>query len=112
MDKEPERIQKIVDNSPKAKTYHSNGYLGYRDVIYWGEHFYHYNKNETYTVEGINSDLRKYIPFLQRKSKCFIRSFENARMVLTIFMHAYNKFGDEKYNFPKYKNCYSLTDFL
>jgi len=111
-DKEPARIQKIVDDSADAKIYHTDGYLGYRDVIYPGKHFYHYNKDETYTVEGINSDLRHYIPFLARKSKCFIRSLEMAKIILTIFVNAYRKFGEAKYNYPKYKNCYCLTDFL
>ena len=67
-DKEAKRIQMLVDNSPKADIYHSDGYLGYRDVSYYGKHFYHYDKSETYTVEGVNSDLRHYIPFLRRKS--------------------------------------------
>jgi hypothetical protein len=111
-DKEPDRIQEIVDNSAKAKTHHTDGYSGYRDVIYPGKHFYHYDKSETYTVEGINSDLRHYIPFLGRRSKCFIRSLKSAKIVLTIFTNAYCKFGEAKFNNPKYKNCYCLTDFL
>ena len=111
-DKEAERIQKIVDNSAKASSYHSDGLHAYRDVIYWGEHQYHLDKSETYTVEGINSDLRHYIPFLRRRSKCFLRSLETGKMVLTIFMRAYNRFGEEKFNFPKYKNCYYLADYF
>ena len=77
-DKEAKRIQEIVDSSAKANVYHSDGLHAYRDVIYWGEHHYHLDKSETYTVEGINSDLRHYIPFLRRRSKCFLRSLKTA----------------------------------
>ena len=96
-DKSAERIQGIVDNSPKAAHYHSDGYQSYQELYYHGaEHHTHYDKSETYTVEGINSDLRKYIPFLQRRSKCFLRSLDTAKIVLNIFVYAYNQFGEAK----------------
>ena len=34
------------------------------------------NKSPTYTVEGVNSDLRHYIPALHRRFACFFRSIE------------------------------------
>ena len=111
-DKETERIQDLVDNAPKADYYHSDGYVSYQEVSYYGKFQHHYDKSETYTVESVNSDLRKYIPFLQRKSKCFLRSIKTAKTILTIFMIAYNKFGDKKLAFPKYKSSYYFTDFL
>ena len=113
-DKATERIQKMVDNAPKAKVYHSDGYPSYREISYYGKHYAHYgwDKSETYTVEGVNSDLRKYIPFLQRKSKCFLRSLETAKVVLRIFVYAYNRFCEMKCRYPKLKNAFYLTQFV
>ena len=37
-DKSPERIQSIVDNSPDAECYCSDGWRGYVDVVYPGKH--------------------------------------------------------------------------
>ena len=78
-DKNPETIQKIIDSSPKAKQYYSDGFNGYFSLNYHvGKYKSLNNKSQTYNigVKGVNSDLRKYISFLQRKSKCFPRSLE------------------------------------
>ena len=37
-DKSRERIQNIVDNSPEADVYYTDGYFGYIDVVYPGRH--------------------------------------------------------------------------
>ena len=37
-DKSRERIQSIVDNSPEADFYYTDGYFGYIDVVYPGKH--------------------------------------------------------------------------
>ena len=96
-DKSPERIQKIVDSAPEAKYYCTDGYLGYIDVVYPGEHIRNvHNKNDTFTVEGINADIRHYIPVLARRSRCFCRSFKTLEAVLAVFIDAYNKFGEAK----------------
>jgi len=73
-DKSPDRIQKIVDDASDAVKYCSDGYLGYIDVAYPGKHIRNIrDKSDTYTVEGVNADLRHYIPILARRSKCFAR---------------------------------------
>jgi len=96
-DKSPERIQGIVDSAPEANRYCTDGYLGYIDVVYPGEHIRNVrNKNDTFTVEGINADLRHYIPVLARRSRCFCRSIETLEAVLAVFIDAYNKFGEAK----------------
>jgi len=65
MDKSPERIQSMVDNAPSGERYYSDGYLGYTNIIYPGKYTQNiHNKNDTFTVEGVNSDLRHYIPVL------------------------------------------------
>ena len=37
LDKSPERIQKIVDETPQAQVYYSDGWTGYINVIYPSE---------------------------------------------------------------------------
>lgn len=116
-DKSPKRIQQIVDNSLEAKYYCTDGYAGYIDIVYPGKHIYNpYNKNDTFTVESINSDLRHYIPTLARRSKCFSRKLETLKIVLEVFVNAYNRFGLAKYQY-KLKNenkefPLGLVDFL
>ncbi len=59
-DKASETIQRIVDASPEAKCYCTDGYFGYLNVVFPGKHVYNpHNKNDTYTVEGVNADLRR-----------------------------------------------------
>jgi len=96
-DKSPERIQNIVDNAPEAKTYCTDGWQGYIDVIYPGQHIRNVrDKSNTFTVEGINADLRHYIPILARRSRCFARKLETLQAVLAVFVEAYNRFGAAK----------------
>lgn len=116
-DKSPERIQRIVDNSPDAQEYCSDGYLGYVDVIYPGKHIRNiHNKNDTYTVESINADLRHYIPVLARRSRCFARKLETLRVVIEVFVEAYNRFGRAKHHhrqfYPTGEIPFSVVDFL
>ena len=68
-DRSRERIQKLVDNSAKASKYYSDAYPVYAEVCYEGIHTSLKDKSQTYTVEGVNSDLRHYIPALHRRSR-------------------------------------------
>jgi len=96
-DKSPERLQGIVDSAPVADNYSTDGFLGYIDLVYMGNHIRNIsNKNDTFTVEGINADLRHYIPVLARRSRCFCRTLETLKAVLAVFINAYNKFGEAK----------------
>jgi IS1 family transposase len=93
-DKSPARIQAMVDAVPEAKKYCTDGYLGYIDVVYPGRHVRNvHDKSDTFTVEGVNADLRHYIPILARRSRCFPRKLETLRAVLEGFVDAYNQFG-------------------
>ena len=96
-DREPSRIEKLVWSAPPAKEYRTDGYQGYIFVSYPGHHKRNStNKNDTYTAESINSDLRHYIALLHRKSKCFPRKIKNLILVLNHFVSAYNAFGRYK----------------
>jgi len=104
-DKSPDRLQSIVDTSPEAERYATDGYLGYIDLIYPGENIRNIsNKNDTFTVEGINADLRHYIPVLARRSRCFCRSLETLDAVVAAFIDAFNKFGEAKMAYRDKRN--------
>ena len=118
-DKSPERIQAIVDNAPQAENYCTDGWTGYVDVVYPGRYIRNVsNKNDTFTVEGVNADLRHYIPILRRRSRCFPRKLETLKAVLDVFVDAYNAFGEAKMNFRHNRNSksrelpFSVLDFL
>ena len=116
-DKSAQTIQKMVDAAPKAGQYCTDGYAGYLDVVFPGNHIFNiYNKRDTFTVEGVNADLRHYIPTLARRSRCFPRKLENLQAVLTVFVRAYNRFGIHKdrycSNHPGISAPCSLFDFF
>ena len=116
-DKSPDRIQVLVDTAPEAEVYYADGYLGYIDVVYPGKHIRNiHNKNDTHTVEGVNADLRHYIPILARRSRCFARTLDTLRAVVEVFIDAYNQFGIAKYKWRQKKQKgevpFSVVDFL
>jgi len=59
----------------------------YLEICYEGSHLSLKNKSQTYTVEGVNSDFRHYIPDLRRCYKCFL-GLKNG----TFFSKAYISF--------------------
>jgi IS1 family transposase len=96
-DKSPERIQGIVDSAPPSHKYCSDGYLGYIDVVYPGQYVRNiHNKNDTFSVESVNADLRHYMEVLTRRSRCFCRKIETLTAVVSVFVNAYNKYGAYK----------------
>ena len=71
-DKSPERVQGIVGSAPPVLKCCTDGYLGYVDVVYPGENVRNdHDKSGTFTVEGVNADLRHYLPILARRVRCF-----------------------------------------
>ena len=118
-DKSPKRIQRIVDKGPEAEYYCTDGYRGYVDIVYPGKHIRNIcDKSNTFTVEGINADLRHYIPLLRRRSRCFPRKLDTLKAVLELFVQAYNAFGVAKMNYRKNRTSnsrelpFSVLDFL
>jgi len=91
-----EQMQGLIDSSPAAQTYYTDGYLMYKDLCYWGVHTVGPKKSQTYTVEGINADLRRYIPGVARRSRCFYRRIDTLFAVMKVFVAAYNHFGEYK----------------
>ena len=116
-DKSAWRIQSIIDRGPEAQRYCTDGYVGYLDIIYPGRHIRNMrDKSDTFTVEGVNADLRHYIPILARRSRCFPRSLETLRAVVEVFVDAYNRFGQAKYAYrqrrPNGSFPFAFVDFL
>jgi len=108
-------LQRIVDAVPPANVYHTDGYYGYAGVDFCGRHNQNWvNKNDTHLIESTNADLRHYIPGLRRRSRIFYRSLETFHSVLSVFIDAYNKFGDAKINLKKQRRelAFSVLDFL
>jgi len=113
----PQRIQHIVDNAAEAKEYYTDGWSGYVDVVYPGKHVRTVSsKNNTFTVEGVNADLRHYIPILARRSRCFSRKLETLQAVVEVFVDAYNRFGKAKARFMRGRTSrelpFSVLDYL
>ncbi len=116
-DKSPERVQRIVDNAPDAEKYCTDGWLGYVDVVYPGIHKRNCrDKSDTFTVEGVNADLRHYIPILARRSRCFARKLDTLKAVIDVFVDAYNRFGLAKFRYrlrqKKGGLPFALVDFF
>ena len=89
------------------------------DVVYPGRHIRNArDKSNTFTVEGVNADLRHYIPILARRSRCFAREIETLWGVIEVFVDAYNQFGVAKMKYrcnrdPKSRELsFSVLDFL
>ncbi len=117
MDKTAASIQSMVDTAPEAKRYCTDGYAGYLDVVFPGRHIHNTrDKSDTYTVEGVNADLRHYLPTLARRSRCFPRKAENLQDALTVFAQAYNRFGTDKLQYrhfhPSHTPPFSFLNFL
>ena len=90
-------IQGMVDETPQANNYYTDGGQSYLGVDFFGCHRRNiHNKSDTHNIEGSNADLRHYIAGLSRKSRCFFRRIDTLTSVLIIFVHAYNKFGEAK----------------
>jgi IS1 family transposase len=114
-----ECIQDMVDNAPQAENYYTDGGQSYLGVDFFGRHRRNVrDKSDTHNIEGSNADIRHYIAGLRRRSRCFFRKIETLKAVLSIFVHAYNKFGAAKLEYRlRHPHCgrdfhFSHVDFI
>ena len=89
----------------------------YVDVVYPGQHIRNISdKSDTFTVEGVNADLRHYIPILARRSRCFARSLETLHAVMYVFVDAYNQFGIATHKYRQLRKTgdipFAIVDFF
>lgn len=100
--KTAKEMQGVVDRTIAAESYATDGNYTYKDVIFPGKHIQNFtDKSDTHDVESINADLRTYIPGLARRSRCFYRKIETLDAVLSVFVDAYNKYGEAKEKYRK-----------
>jgi insertion element IS1 protein InsB len=88
-----ERMQGFADRLPAASWYCSDEWNMYQSLL-WPDHSEHvisHGKEETYTIEGINADLRTYLGRLKRESRCFSRSLEALTQAVRMFVWYYNR---------------------
>lgn len=85
--------QCFADTLPAAARFCTDGATVY-PVVVWpepGRHVLSINKDETYTIEGVNADLRTYLGRLKRRSRCFSRSVEKLNEAIRLFVWHYNR---------------------
>ena len=103
-------LQACLERAPQAKHYHSDAFPAYDTLYYGAPHELRTDKQETYSVEAVNADLRHYLKRLARKSRCFTRRMKSLAKNLQLFVYCYNHRQLVKRRFPKYS--FHLIDFL
>lgn len=104
-------IQQIIDQAPKAKWYYSDGFDAYQWLWYhFGRYETSIGKNDTYSVEANNAELRHYLARLARKSRCFSRCPHALECALRLFVYCFNSRQLYRQHFPNY--VAHLIDFL
>jgi len=96
--REEASMQQYADELPQAQRYSSDQLAVYGDLLWpdtpegkGSSYVISYGKEETYTIESINADLRTYLGRLKRKSRCFSRSIEALRRAIRLFVWYYNR---------------------
>jgi insertion element IS1 protein InsB len=107
----PEILQAMLDRSPQAAQYYSDGYTLYDALIYTpGHHLALVDKSQTYSVEADNAELRHYLARLARRSRCFSRCIRALPTAVKLFVFAWNRRQMHKRRFPSYTA--HLRDFV
>jgi IS1 family transposase len=103
-------LQNCLDRAPQAKQYYSDAFPVYDTLYYGAPYEMRTDKQETYSVEAVNADLRHYLKRLARRSRCFSRRLEALHKNLRLFVYCYNQRQLAKRLYPKYS--FHLIDFL
>jgi len=97
-DKSPNRLQQIGCKVYNAEKYCTDGDGGCVDVAYPGAYARSiHNENDTFTVEGVNADLRRYTPLFAWRGRWFVGRFDTLHVVAALFAGDYNRSGMAKY---------------
>ena len=109
--REQESIQSLIDTSPKAKQYFSDEFPVYGSLVYYpGRFAVSKGKEETYSVEGVNTELRHHLARLVRRSRCFSRCPIALECAIKLFVFCYNSRQLHKHKYPKYST--HIIDFV
>jgi IS1 family transposase len=99
-------MQDFVDRLPTAQRYCSDALAVYQE-LWWPEgskHVISEGKEDTYTIESLNADLRTYLGRLKRRSRCFSRCWQALARAVRMFTWYYNKRRRTILQHPKYRN--------
>lgn len=105
-----EALQACLERAPQAKQYYSDAFPAYDTLYYGAPNELRPDKQETYSVEAVNADLRHYLKRLARKSRCFSRRLHSLLQNIRLFVYCYNHRQLAKRQFPKYS--FRLVDFV
>ena len=98
-----EAMQALLDRSPQATWYYSDYFSTYHALVYYpGHHRALKDKSQTFTVEGVNADLRHYMAPFRRASRCFARSLENLQAMMKVFTYWFNRCQLRRREYPSY----------
>ena len=103
-------MQACLDFAPRAKQYYSDAFPVYDTLYYGAPNELRSDKNETYSVEGVNAELRHYLKRLARRSRCFSRCPYALKCAIRLFVFCYNQRQLWKKLYPAYPA--HLIDFL
>lgn len=103
-------LQNCLERAPQARQYYSDAFPAYDTLYYGAPYEMRTDKQETYSVEAVNADLRHYLKRLARKSRCFSRRLEALHKNIRLFVYCYNQRQIMKRRHPNY--AYHLVDFL
>ena len=77
--KDEPSMQKYADELPQEQRYSSDQMAVYGDLLWpdtpqgkGSSYVISYGKEQTYTIESMNADLRTYLGRLKRRSRCFL----------------------------------------
>ena len=108
-------LQPYVDALAPAERYCTDEFGVYSELVWpasasGGNSSYviSHSKEETYTIEGVNADLRTYLGRLKRRSRCFTRSIEALRRAVRLFVWHYNRRQRAYLGSPKLKGSLCL----
>ena len=101
MQRTSEALQACLERAPQAKHYYSDAFPVYDTLYYGAPHEMRTDKDETYSVEAVNADLRHYLKRLARKSRCFSRRLQALVNHIRLFVYCYNQRQLAKRRFPK-----------
>ncbi len=88
-----EAVQGVIDTLPPARNYCTDQSSVYPDLL-WPEgasHIICRSKEQTYTIESINANLRHYLKRLARKTRCFSKCLLALRRAVRLFVWFYNR---------------------
>jgi IS1 family transposase len=93
-----DHMQAYADELPPSNRYCTDELSVYNELL-WppnpaggnSSYIVSHSKEETYTIGGVNADLRTYLGRLHRRSRCFSRCIQALRRAVRLFVWHYNR---------------------